>query len=85
MEQPADMQRTIIGLPKVDIETLDKISEESGVSRSETIRRAVRDYLDKQAGSHRNFRASAGLWKDRNIDGLSYQDALRAEWDEREE
>lgn len=76
--------RTIIDLPEADISTLDALKEDKNVSRAELIREAVSEYLKKNRKQTREevFQKAFGLWKDYDIDGVEYQRALRAEWDE---
>lgn len=73
------MKRTLVGFSDRDIQALDALSEAKRVSRAELIRQAVTQYLEK-------FKADApsadafGLWADKKIDGLAYQQRLREEW-----
>lgn len=73
--------RTIIDLPPSQLEALDWLCRRDGISRAEAIRRAV-------AAMMRDCRTSApdaafGLWRDRPIDGVQYQESVRSEWDGR--
>lgn len=71
--------RTIIELPEEQVGALREICEREGISRAEAIRRAVRAYTRKRAG---NVADAFGLWKDREVDGLTYEDRVRREWAE---
>jgi hypothetical protein len=75
-----DIMRTIIDLPTDQLSALDGICRAESISRAEAIRRAV-DLLvrDRAAGASR---AAFGLWREkRPVDGLEYQQRVRAEWD----
>ena len=73
------MKRTLVGFSDKDIQALDALSDAKRVSRAELIRQAVTQYLEKfktDAPSADAF----GLWTDKKIDGLGYQQRLREEW-----
>lgn len=72
------MMRTVIDIPDDQVEGLARIGRREGVSRAELVRRAIDGYLRRRdvAADARAF----GLWKDRETDGLAYEDALRREW-----
>jgi len=71
--------RTIIDLPERDLRHLAELGQERGLSRAEIIRQAITIFLNfHQKTPDRAF----GLWKDRSEDGIRYQQALRAEWDQ---
>jgi metal-responsive CopG/Arc/MetJ family transcriptional regulator len=70
--------RTIIDLPAKQIKSLAKLCKRFGVSRAELIRRAVGDYLK---ASEEPPEDAFGIWRDREIDSLKYEDKLRSEWD----
>lgn len=58
---------------------------ETGASRSELIRRAVRSTygeLDKEE-KLRIIKETAGVWRDRNFTGAEYVDAIRGDLNER--
>ena len=73
------MKRTLVGFSDRDIQALDAVSAAKQVSRSELIRQAVSQYLEK-------FRPEGvpdlafGLWRDKAEDGLAYQQRMRDEW-----
>lgn len=65
---------------------LDRFAAAKGWSRAEAVRQAVAGLLDREEAAERAADKAAldavfGMWKDRNMDGLAYQQALRAEWD----
>lgn len=72
--------RTLIDLPRADLEALGELARRRGVSRASLMRQAIDDYLARQrpAPPHEAF----GLWRsaDTPEDGLAYQDRIRDEW-----
>ena len=71
--------RTIIELPREQLQMLEVICAQENLSRAEAIRRAVGKYLvEKQAG--KKGADAFGLWKKKKIDALTYEANLRAEW-----
>ena len=71
--------RTQVYLGSEELALLDRASRETGASRSELIRRAVRtayDASDKEA-RRQALQASAGSWRDRRASGAEYVDAVR--------
>lgn len=74
--------RTTVELPQDQVEALDRMSEEDRRTCEAVIRAAVADYLEQQRSDRRAaMEAGFGIWKDRGIDGLEYERAIRAEWD----
>jgi Arc/MetJ-type ribon-helix-helix transcriptional regulator len=73
------MGRTQIYLGEDELELLDHASQETGASRSELVRRAVRATFGRQGKEERleALRASAGSWKGRRRTGAEYVDAMR--------
>ena len=75
----AGTMRTIVEMPAQELSELTALSREERISRAEAIRRAVRQYL-------RAWRAADGatdafgVWKNRKVSGLEYEDRLRGEW-----
>jgi metal-responsive CopG/Arc/MetJ family transcriptional regulator len=69
--------RTLVDIPDTQIEELIRISRAEKVSRAEIIRQAVAAFIEmKKPDTVEAF----GLWKEHEIDGLAYQEQLRAEW-----
>jgi hypothetical protein len=69
--------RTIIELPAKALKALSDICQREKISRAEAIRRAVEAYTSrKQPTTDEAF----GIWSSRRVDGLQYQETLRAEW-----
>lgn len=81
------MQRTQIYLEENDVALLDQAGARTGASRSELIRRAIRDRYgsDDRAAKLVALRASAGAWKDWPTSGEAYVDAIRGDLNERPE
>jgi metal-responsive CopG/Arc/MetJ family transcriptional regulator len=71
--------RTLVDIPERELELLTRLSAEQRVSRAELVRRAVSAYLEPhQLPASRSV---FGLWRDREDDGLAYQERIRSEWD----
>ena len=74
--------RTIVNIPDKAIEELAQICKGKKISRAEAIRRAVSDFIDRQTGGDADFTEKAfGIWKDKKVDGLCYEDDIRSEWE----
>lgn len=73
------MSRTQIYLGEDELELLERASRDTGASRSELIRRAVRAVFGEQGKSEklRALEASAGSWQHRRTSGAEHVDALR--------
>lgn len=79
------MGRTQVYLSEEELGLLDRAATETGASRSELIRRAIRRTFGEQSREARleALRLSAGSWKRRRFDGSEYVDALRGDLNER--
>lgn len=75
--------RILIDLPQEDVEAFDQLSATERRSRAAIIRGVLSDYLkdSEEARRRATMEAVFGLWKDRGIDGLEYQERIRAEWE----
>jgi metal-responsive CopG/Arc/MetJ family transcriptional regulator len=73
------MRRTLVGFSDKDLLELDALSALKQVPRAELIRQAVSVYLEKIRPAD-NSDDAFGLWKEKKIDGLTYQEKLRNEW-----
>lgn len=73
------MGRTQVYLGSEELELLDRVSRETGASRSELIRRAVHFAFGETAQEERlqALRRSAGAWRGRRKTGGEYVDELR--------
>jgi predicted transcriptional regulator len=72
--------RTIIDLPDEQVAPLKELAARTRLSRAELVRRAVAEYLNRHRAPPED--TAFGLWKDRDEDGLRYQERLRSEWKE---
>lgn len=69
--------RALVDIPDGQIDELSMICEAKKMSRAEAIRQAISSYIEKnKPGTVDVF----GLWKDRKVDGLAYQEQVRSEW-----
>lgn len=75
------MVRTQISLTPLDVELLERAERESGASRAELIRRAIREHYgmtstleERRQRARRGF----GAWKDRRFTGDEYVRAIRS-------
>lgn len=69
--------RTLVDIPERQIKDLAAICQSEKISRAELVRRAISDYLEKKKPP---TTAAFGLWRERGVDGLAYQEQLRSEW-----
>ena len=78
------MVRTVVSLDPDDKHWLDQKAREERVTMTELVRQAVRLYRAEHENSRPPvedlLRRTSGLWK--KGDGLEYQRAVRAEWEE---
>jgi metal-responsive CopG/Arc/MetJ family transcriptional regulator len=70
--------RTLVDIPQDMLDGLDQVSESQKQSRAAVIREAIREYLEKRRPV--SIRDAFGMWADRDIDGLEYQNRMRDEW-----
>jgi Arc/MetJ-type ribon-helix-helix transcriptional regulator len=70
--------RVTIYLPDDELQALDRLCQREGLTRAEAVRRAVRLLL--ASDSERDAAVAVGGWRDKAIDGVAYQRAIRAEW-----
>ena len=79
------MRRTQVYLSEEDLALLDRVGRESGASRSELIRQALRATYGSGDRSERlvAVRQAAGIWSDRPFTGAEYVDAIRGDLNER--
>jgi Arc/MetJ-type ribon-helix-helix transcriptional regulator len=77
--------RTQVYIGDEELEALDNAARSVGASRSELIRRAVRESygLKTKADRVRALRASAGSWKGRDFTGAEYVDCMRGDLNDR--
>lgn len=70
--------RTLVDIPEEDLELLNGVVKKLAISRAEFVRRAISTSLEP----HRADPAASafGIWRDRPVDGLEYQQRMRDEW-----
>jgi hypothetical protein len=72
------MARILIDLTDAQLQALAAKVRTENRSRAAIVRDALDDYLARHAVN--DAPDVFGLWKDRAVDGLDYQEAHRAEW-----
>ena len=79
------MTRTIITLDEGAKRWLEDYSHRQHQSMAETVRQAICAYRHRVTVESEGeiLRETAGIWRDRQEDGLRYQERLRDEWEER--
>lgn len=77
--------RTQVYLGAEELELLDRAARAAGASRSELIRRAIREAFGAGGKSDRGraLAASAGSWRGRGFTGAEYVDAMRGDLNDR--
>lgn len=70
--------RALVDIDERQIRELDKLARAKGRSRASLIRQAVDDYLRQRTAD--TDADAFGLWGDRRIDGLAFQEKIRSEW-----
>ena len=70
--------RTLVDVGDNQLQELDKLSKEEKRSRAALIREAIDDFLAKRQSKCEGD--AFGLWSNRKVDGLVYQNRLRREW-----
>lgn len=70
--------RALIDMTEPQVEALDDLAKRLRRSRASLIRAAIDDYLSR----HRREQVDDGfgLWGNRTVDGLAYQEKIRSEW-----
>ena len=74
-----DTMRTVVDMPAQELRDLTALSKEERISRAEAIRRAVEEYLRAWRAAH-GATDAFGVWKNRKVSGLEYEDRVRGEW-----
>ena len=72
------VMRTLVDVGDTQLQELDELSKEEKRSRAALIREAIDDFLAKRRSKHEGD--AFGLWGNRKVDGLVYQERLRSEW-----
>ena len=71
--------RILVDMTDEQLQGLAALSEECKQSRAGLIRQAVDELLSRKQKKG-SFLDLFGIWKDRDIDGLEYQERIRSEW-----
>jgi len=69
--------RVLVDIPERQIKALEALGRAEKVSRAEIIRQAISAYLDKKKPA---TSPAFGIWREREVDGLEYQEQVRSEW-----
>ena len=69
--------RTSVDLSDTQLRELDELSKAEKRSRAALIHEAIDDFLAKRQSKHQSD--AFGLWGERQIDGLVYQERVRSE------
>ena len=76
--------RTIVDIPADNLAALDAMARKRSWSRAEAVRQSVKQMLaDQKPDIETILDEVFGSWAHLGIDGLAYQQAIRAEWDVR--
>lgn len=70
--------QTLVDIPESELEALDRLALQAKVSRASLIRAAISKLLAEDAGPR--HAEAFGLWGEREVDGLAYQNEIRREW-----
>ena len=70
--------RILVDLGDTQLQALDAMSRQSKRSRAALLREAVGEYLSRRRP--RRPGDAFGLWAEQQVDGLAYQEKIRAEW-----
>lgn len=70
--------RTLVDVGDSQLQELDELSKEEKRSRAALIREAIDDFIAKRRSKHEGD--AFGLWGNRKVDGVVYQNKLRREW-----
>ena len=76
--------RTIVDLPKEQIEALDSYAKSKGISRAAAVRESVAAYLPPKLKKRRSIREHPAFGSEKmpkDFDSVEYCRKLRAEWD----
>ncbi len=71
--------RTLVDIPEDELGRLTELSKSRQVSRAHLVRCAISEYL--QAQPKDALEEAFGMWADRKIDALAYQEQMRREWE----
>jgi len=72
------MNSILLRLSDKQMDELDFIVKTQKKTRTEVIREAIEVYVSRKKSDEKdNNKTVFGLWKDRDIDGLEYQERMR--------
>ena len=78
------MVRALITFKEEQLKKLDRLARKDKKSRAQVVREAIDQYVaqNEEKPTWKEIVARcAGMWKDKNIDGLEYTNKLRDEWE----
>lgn len=75
------MYRTIIQLTEEQKACIAQFCSSENISQSALIRQAVDEFINRHDNTRKAAKDVFGIWKNRKIDGLECQNALRQEWE----
>jgi predicted transcriptional regulator len=70
--------RTLVDIGEAELLELQDLAKEAKRSRAALIREAIDEFLAKRRSQHQGD--AFGLWGQRQVDGLAYQEKMRDEW-----
>ncbi len=70
--------RALVDMSDAQVEALDALAKRVRRSRAALIRAAIDEYLESHRGEQ--IEEGFGLWGEREIDGVAYQENVRREW-----
>jgi metal-responsive CopG/Arc/MetJ family transcriptional regulator len=70
--------RILVDLEDAQVQALDELAQMEKRSRAAVIRQAIDEYLVRRRKLEELD--AFGLWGERKIDGLAYQEQVRGEW-----
>jgi predicted transcriptional regulator len=70
--------RTLVDIHEPDLKELDRLASRERRSRAALVRQAISEYLDRR--TPQALDDAYGLWGERKVDGLRYQEKVRSEW-----
>ena len=73
-----NIMRALVDIDEQQLERLDTLARRQKTSRAAVIRQALRDYLDVRSAEDSSD--AFGLWGERKVNGLDYQERMRSEW-----
>lgn len=77
------MNRLLLSIPDEMKSWLERYSNSANQPIAKTIREAISEYIDgrKSLNSDDIIKKTAGILKEKKIDGLEYSNTIRNEWD----